>query len=557
MNFRRAFLILGLLSFAAVYVLYRQNRDSARVRYEVRKLQNSRGLEQMGVVSNIIKQGPAGYSALAQALRAEDTLFDKQYDKWRLKLPGKLGDQLPLRPSKLELRRSIARIANSLGLVGARALVPAVEFAVEDSDSITSMELIRTLSWSIPESPRAVRILSNYVAKPSGDKLLLGTIRSSEVWRAVPQLAPLMRRWLKLSDQAGEAAEALGAMGTVSAPAVEDLVQVAEFGVAGDPPSFSPRMSYPEGDDPRVRNRCQALRALGLVGATNENVFRALEKGVGEEDQFLRCYASDGLGFLGAKALPVLPYLLDHLDRSNRLVLRYEIEAIGKMGPGAAAAVPILLSFCDKAAVDEVPEHPHPNRMIRWVSEPMHLPEGAAFALAEIDPERAREHLELLSHALFYRIPAADLATLRPLKDDLIQYCESNLKPAGSFDPFMGSCALNLVRVDPLFKTGLDVLETKLQLKTEPARSRAALDYFLASGDISKALTCLKESIESGDKLQMVFQNIGEFGSAAKPLAPLLLPYLESENFGLRMSSGRALRSISPESLPQVQETDK
>jgi hypothetical protein len=32
---------------------------------------------------------------------------------------------------------------------------------------------------------------------------------------------------------------------------------------------------------------------------------------------------------------------------------------------------------------------------------------------------------------------------------------------------------------------------------------------------------------------------------------------LESDNFGLRMASGRALRSISPESLPQVKEKDE
>jgi hypothetical protein len=343
MNLRRAFLILILLSVVAVCIFYRANRDLAGARYQVRQLQTTRALEQLGVVSNIVKQGPAGYSALAQGLRAEDTVFDKQYDKWRSMLPGKLGDQLPVRPSKMELRRSIARIATFLGPVGARALVPAVEFAVEDSDSITSMELIRTLSWSIPESPRAIRILSNYVAKPSGDKLLLGSIRSSEVWRAVPQLARLMRPWLKLSDQAGEAAEALGAMGKVSAFAVEDVVQVAEFGVAGNPPRFSTRMSYPEGDDQRARNRCQAVRALGLIGATSENVFRALEKGVADEDQYIRCHTSDALGFLGAKALPALPFLLDHLDLSNRLVLRYQVEAIGKMGPGATAAVPILI----------------------------------------------------------------------------------------------------------------------------------------------------------------------------------------------------------------------
>lgn len=66
--------------------------------------------------------------------------------------------------------------------------------------------------------------------------------------------------------------------------------------------------------------------------------------------------------------------------------------------------------------------------------------------------------------------------------------------------------------------------------------------------DISKVLMA---------QLHGELMRIGEFGPAPKPLAPLLLPYLESENFGLRMASGRALRSISPESLPQVKEKDE
>jgi hypothetical protein len=190
-------------------------------------------------------------------------------------------------------------------------------------------------------------------------------------------------------------------------------------------------------------------------------------------------------------------------------------------------------------------------------SEPMHLPYGAAFALAQIDPAQAREHLELLMDALFYPIPEEDLEKLRPLKDDLVQYSESNLKPVGSHDPFMGSYAYNLLRLDPQFKTGLNVLETKLRAKGEPARSRATLQYFRATGDISKALISLKESVQAGENLQMVFQNIGEFGPAAKPLAPLLVRYLDSEVFGLRMAAGRALRLISPESLPPVKEKDE
>ena len=140
------------------------------------------------------------------------------------------------------------------------------------------------------------------------------------------------------------------------------------------------------------------------------------------------------------------------------------------MGPGATSAITTLALFSDKAAVDRVPEPPFPNRVIRWDSEPMHLPFGAAFALAKIDPESAREHLDILIKALSFRVPREEILMLLPLKDDLIRYSKANLKPVGSHDFFMGNLALNFLRLDPQFKPGLAVLETQLSSKAEPAR---------------------------------------------------------------------------------------
>lgn len=511
----------------------------------------------MGAVSNIVRQGDAAYNELARGIMAEDSAFEKLYDRFRGELPATVRDQMPARASKLELRRSIARISNFLGPVGARALVPAVEYAVEDADPITSLELIRTLYWSIPESARAVRILSNYVAKPSPQKLLFGSTRASETWSHVPRLAPLMAPWLKFPDQAGEAAEALGAMGNVSAFAVEDIAQVANFGVAGNPPVFQPRMSYPPGDDPRSRNRCRAIGALGLIGTTNAVVFETLKNSIIDADQIVRCYAADAVGALGSKAVPVLPFLLEHLDTSNRLVLRYQIEAIGKMGPDAAAAVPALLKYSEPAAVNAVPEPGFPNRMIRVNSEPIHLPYGAAFAVGQINTEEARKRLDVLARSLSFRIPAESVVKLLPLKDDLLRVSEPLLKESGSRGFFIGQLAANLLVIDPGFKPARMALEKQLSSQTEPERSISALNFFRATGDTNRVLELFGNALASaGERTQITVQMLGELGPVAKPLVPKIKPYLESENFGMRMAAGRALRSISPESLPPVRETD-
>src|SRR5690606_19222941 len=144
------------------------------------------------------------------------------------------------------------------------------------------------------------------LAHASPDKLLLGMTRSESIYASVPHLAPLMVPWLKLSDQAGEAAGALGAMAPQSAFAVAELFQVAEHGVAGDPPNFQTRVVYPPGHNAQQLNRGKALRALGKIGVTNEAVFHAFSKALGEGETILQCDAADGIRELGPKALPLL-----------------------------------------------------------------------------------------------------------------------------------------------------------------------------------------------------------------------------------------------------------
>src|SRR5260221_424040 len=116
MNFKRLLLIVSVMVLG-LFGFFLSTRKAARARYEVKQLQTRRPLEQLGAVSNIVKQGDVGYGELARGLRAEETTFDKQYDKWRSMLPPTLRDQLPMRPSRDELRRSIARIAGLLGPV--------------------------------------------------------------------------------------------------------------------------------------------------------------------------------------------------------------------------------------------------------------------------------------------------------------------------------------------------------------------------------------------------------------------------------------------------------
>src|SRR5688572_30327287 len=157
--------------------------------------------------AELAKMGDDAIPSLAAALKAKDNALDAQYDKWRRKLPPDLRKLFPDRPSKDELRRAVASSINAIGPGASRALVGVIEHALEPNQGLENMELLRALYWSIPESPKAVQILSNWLAHPKPGLPLFGMNDAAEIWPTVPHLAPLLGEWLKLADTAGEAAE--------------------------------------------------------------------------------------------------------------------------------------------------------------------------------------------------------------------------------------------------------------------------------------------------------------------------------------------------------------
>src|SRR5690606_7180445 len=124
-----------------------------------------------------------------------------------------------------------------MGPAASRALVGAIGVALEiegeDPDIRTSMELLRALYWSIPDSPKAVQILSNWLAHPAPALELCGSSLTHDLWPMVPWLASLLPGWWRLVDTVREAAGALDLMGPNAVFAIPPLIEVARDGAAG------------------------------------------------------------------------------------------------------------------------------------------------------------------------------------------------------------------------------------------------------------------------------------------------------------------------------------
>ena len=367
-------------------------------------------------VSELATFGSAAYPNLARAFRDDYTLIDRAYDFAGRKLPKPLSTYFPARPSRAELRRAIATTLYDLGPAASRALLNEIDLGLKQFDDYEGMKLLCALYWSIPESPRAVQILSNYLAHPKPGKLLFGMTDARDVWPHVPHLAPLLPPWLHYLDTTSEAAQALGLMGTNAAFAVPLLIEIARTGLIPDP-TFHSR--YREGGSSGHQtsttdiNRAAAIEALGNIGVATPKVLEVLKQALTLPTDRLRNEAALAFGALGPKALPALDFFLANIDRKNSFVLHHQLRALAEIGTNASTAVPLLLELSRNPAFSILGHLNHvpsasPTGLrdtMLWRNEPQPGMIPAALALTQIDLHAARDRIDVLALALRHSVP--------------------------------------------------------------------------------------------------------------------------------------------------------
>jgi HEAT repeat protein len=561
----------ALLCLASVWQMSRQiDPHYGEVKRLVSQLGPYRPYHQepdVSLLKDLARLGPEAYPALARLVQAHDTWLDKRYDQIRARLPDSIRRFLPERQSKDELCQRAKAVVPELGPGAARALVGAVHDALRrrDSFSIGNVELLRSLYWSIPESPKAVATLSNWLTKPDRRQMLFGFVDADEIWPTVPQLGPSLVQWLRFADYAGEAAAGLGAMGSNAVFAIPDLIDTFDNGVAGHPPDTTLVMAYAPGAfapgmDPLTRNRGAALGALGKIGVASPQVLAALERGMRRSSPSVRAIAADAIGRLGSDALPLLPGLLDKLDTTSRVVLTYQIEAIGKMGPDARDAVAVLHHWADPAVVAALPREPGPGRsMIRWFDDPLPLPGGAAAALVQIAPEKAKGLGKVIAQAL---TPGPDsqaglksidrLNRLRPLAAEIVLALEPTLNDKRQWVRRL--TAFQILVFEPEHEGAMMLLLQAMKDANPPVlRSQAAVYYWQLTGDTEATLPAFVEAFQEGEgPAELDFA--AELGAHAKPLVPQIRALLYSDDLHTRERAGKALRRIDPTVLPPINE---
>jgi HEAT repeat protein len=486
-------------------------------------------------------------------------------------LPRQIQKFVPERQSKLELKHRTKAVIYELGPAASRSMVGAIQDCLhrDDSDPLGNEELLLALFWAIPESPKAVEALRNWLIKPGSNRLPLTTRGADTVWSRVPQLAPSLARLLKADNQAIEAAAGLGVMGTNAFFAIPDLIDTYNYGVADSPAktnsTFRSALYGSPVDDSRfvaqICSRIAAIEALGNLGSASPEVLAVLRRAFTHPREAVRVAAAHAIGKLGSKALPLLPALLNELDVSNRFVLEYQIEAIGNMGPDAREAIPDLLRWCASNVVESVASPKPQGCRDHQPDDPLPLPGGAGVALLKIAPDEAKGFGKFIAEAL---VPGPQtqgpycsvdkLRRLQPLADEIVSALEPGLQ--ASPESVRQLTALQILCLESDHTAARNVLLAAMKQSEPSLRAQAAVYLWQATGDTNQVLPVLCETLATvkDNSSQAPVDYAAQLGSAAKPLVPQIQALLANGDWSIRQAAGHALRRIDPTALPLINE---
>jgi HEAT repeats len=511
--------------------------------------------------------GPQAYPALAKLLQVQDTKFDELYQSTSARLPKSWSWLLPQRQSRNEVNRHAQAVVYELGPNACRALLGAIHDSLARTNGVGmgGWQLLRGLSWSIPDSPKAVATLRDWLAKPDPHRMLFGVNNAEDIWPHVPEMAPFLAPWLRLPDQAADATQGLGLMGTNAIFAIADLIDTFENGVAGHPPNTNLVLAYTPALAPLTWNRGAAIEALGNLGVGSSEVLAALERGSTDPDPEIRALTARAIGKLGTKALPLLPILLARLDTTNQLVLEYQLEAIGEFGTNARPAIPVLKHWADPAVVARPPSAER-KLLVDLFGNPLPLPgaAGAAAALVQIAPEEAKGFGNLIAQALTPD-PNPDrqigaygstdqLRKLRPLAGEIVPALEPAVHDRRGWVQQL--TAFQILCLQPDHDQAKALRSTFVQGAEPVSLCFGAMYLSQLRGGTDPVLPAVSDTFRNAQDKRGAPPpgDTAKLDAIAKPLIPRIQALLTNDNPGIRQLAGKALRRIDPTALPPINE---
>lgn len=465
---------------AANAILSLEKKNEAAVTALGEALHSELAVDRRDAAQMLVQHGVAAKGAVRELIAAADDADPEV----RLEAVRALGVVTPTRSDQViaVLRK---RLADELPRIRGAA-AEALWNLDEPADELMAV-LINLVTTYEPESSRDV--LASVGAHDAGVELI-GKI-GPEAKAAVPALIAALD-----NPQTGErmaAADALGEIGTASAPAVERLARSLRDTECHSFP-FVHRAWYVSDQ------AAAALRKIGVAARP------ALIEGLSDKDERVRALAAQQLGFMAfdRQSVAALLAALDDRDDSVRAIAA---SSLGRMGPAAIEAAPQLAARL--------------NDHGEWISFPGGGI-GSRFSVGQHVFEALR--------------------SIRPKADQIGPALVKTLKADPRIEPAM----LNMLRhLGATAKEVIPALEVLLQDKSQRVKAAQALatiapDY---PGLLEILQTALAEM--NDDDLTGVARGLGDLGTRATSVVPALYAAIEKERIEPQIGAAAILK-IAP-----------
>jgi HEAT repeat protein len=557
-----ALLVLALMAAGIWFGTARQRAIAKQVRALLAKTttQNNFQPEEQKAVWELTQMGDAAYPELARILRMQNVSGNRFYGRAYGRTPAMIRKYLPDPDEPLFYQTRAATAVRDMGAEACRRLLGAICDALDgEPEPLIASELLRSLYWSIPESPRAVKTLERWLKKPPRG-YLFGFTDADDIWRAIPERTRLLPPWMAYMDTTDDACQALAAVGTNAAFAVPVLIEVAEQGVAGKPPNYSSHSTYADYIDPRILNRRAAIDALGKTGMHSRDVVDALNKGVSDTNHIIQAHALFALAKLGESIQELMPIVLTNYPVYQSFRTAQFFEDLAKLGEKARPGAKWLEHFCDKATVEHLT--PPPNGLNDAAQPAESVRQAALFALCKIELSAAQKYLmELCGILETHWGPVEILEKVKPFPAEATQKLEEILRE-GNRKGQIRAASVFLTH-EPEHREALEILRKEIKSQKSADACFAARVFWGKTHKSAEVLPLLvtvcsqqedRSGFDAGFDQQSAIQIVREMGKEGLPAVPALKLAMHHRNQFVRKQAGQALRKIAPEEMPPIRE---
>jgi RNA polymerase sigma factor (sigma-70 family) len=454
-----------------------------------------------------------------------------------------------------QMHQKAVQIVYELGPAAARPLTGLLSGVLNNEhDWQVTTYAMRALYWSIPESTTAIAAVTNWLSDPTHQHLF-GTTDSDALWPDLPNVTPLLAQCLRNPHLAREAAIGLGIIGTNAVAAVPELIEVCDQGAAGPPLGLNFHVAYQSSTEPTLMNRQAALEALGKIGDASPVVLAAIERGLADTNESIRFAVLGSLAALHQPLAGRLPEVLNTFTPRRSISFQKIIEWTGTLGADGHGSLPWLRRFDTLDKVQKLPEGIHDNTG-DFVIDPDYFRLSAMVAICRIEPEATRQYLPDLAAQIGQRWEPVELLldtnTPRSLVPDIVAGLEPVLGDTNGLRSAIA--AYVILGLEPEHKRALTTLRNATISGELYNRIIASGWLWKRTGDTNSVLTLCAQGLASSESFigQDAAQVLEEMGPAARPAVPALQTALWHQDRYVREYTGKALRKIAPEEMPQI-----